>query len=68
MIYMYSHFGIVGVLYFLVTRYYARKNKLKGIKISYELFTVGNIVAPQNSILYEIPIEDREGRSHIIKA
>ena len=52
----------------LIAKYYARKQKLKGIKVSYDLVTVGNVVKPQNTNLYDIPIEDREGQTHIIKA
>ena len=52
----------------LTTKHSARKNKLKGIKVSYDLVTLGNVIKPQNTNLYEIPIEDREGQTYIIKA
>ena len=36
--------------------------------MSCDLVTVGNVVKPQNTNLYEIPIEDRESQTYIIKA
>ena len=36
--------------------------------MSYDLITVGGIVTPQQTILYEVPIKDREGKIEIIKA
>ena len=52
----------------LVSRSYARRRHLRGIKASYDLVTVNNVVQPQETIMYEVPIKDREGNIHIIKA
>ena len=52
----------------LVSKKYARSNKLKGVKVSYELVTVGNIVQPQETLMHEISIKDRCGTTHMIKA
>ena len=52
----------------LVSKKYARRNRLKGVKVSYKLGTVGNVVQPQNAVMYEIPIIDRRGEIHIIKS
>ena len=53
----------------LVSKGYVMRNRLKGVRVSYELVTVGNIVqGPQNTIMHEVPIIDRKGDVHIIKA
>ena len=52
----------------LVARAYARKKKLKGIKVSYDLVTVNNEVHPQHTMLYDITIVNRKGKKKTIKA
>lgn len=51
----------------LVTRRYARKHQLHGVHVTYDLVTI-NDVQHQETILYEVPIKDRSGNTHIIKA
>ena len=51
----------------LVTRSYARKHKLRGVHVTYDLVTI-NDIQHQETILYEVPIKDRNGDTHIIKA
>ena len=52
----------------LVSKGYVMRNRLKGVRVPYELVTVGNIVQPQNTMMHEVPIIDRKGDVHIIKA
>ena len=52
----------------LVTKRYAVKHKLKGIPVSYDLLTVGNVVRPQKSWLYSVPIIDRNNNTTWISA
>ena len=50
-----------------VTKSFVRKHRLRGIKITYDLTTVTG-TTQQDTYIYEIPIRDREGVIHIIKA
>ena len=52
----------------LVSKKFARKNKLKGVKVSYDLVTVNNTVTPQHTMLYDIKIIGRNGEVNIIVA
>ena len=52
----------------LTSKRYARRNKLKGVKVSYDLVTVDNVVTPQRTMLYDIKIVDRNGEVNIIQA
>ena len=52
----------------LVSRQYARRNKLRGVKVSYDLVTVNNVVTPQHTMLYDIQLIDRNGNINIIVA
>ena len=52
----------------LVSRRYARRNNLKGVKVSYDLVTVNNVVTPQHTMLYDIKITNRNGEVNIIMA
>ena len=51
----------------LVTRAYASKQGLRGIHVTYDLVTI-NDVKTQETILYDVPVTDRSGQTHIIKA
>ena len=51
----------------LVSRSYARKKKLRGVRVSYELETVTSVTT-QQTILYEVPVKDRKGNVTIISA
>ena len=52
----------------LVSRRYARKHNLKGVKVQYDLLTVGKVVKTQRTIMYDINIADRDGVVHTITA
>ena len=52
----------------LVSKLYARKNKLKGVKVSYDLVTVNNVITPQHTMLYDVEITDRNGNVNTITA
>lgn len=51
----------------LVRKEYAVKHGLDGVNVSYELLTLGNS-SIQNTVLYDVPIYDRSGKKHVIKA
>merc|ERR1711933_425778 len=42
--------------------------KLKGVRMSYELVTAGNVHTVHHTTLYEITLLDRKGDKHIIQA
>ena len=50
----------------LVSRSYARRNKLQGVPILYDLITVGGEVTTHNKMLYEITIVTRKGENHYL--
>ena len=52
----------------LVSRSYAKRMNLKGVKVSYDLITVGGHIETQNTVLHEITLLDRSGNEHLIKA
>ena len=52
----------------LVRKGYAYKHKLTGINVSYELITLGNGPKLQNTVLFDVPVYDRDKKKHIIKA
>ena len=52
----------------LIRRDYAERCGLRGINVSYELITLGNIPKLQNTVLYDVPLIDRFGVKYVIKA
>ena len=52
----------------LVSKEYTRRNRLKSVRVSYELVAVGDIVQPQKTMMHEVPLIDRGGDVHIIKS
>ena len=52
----------------LVSTSFVKRNKLKGIRVTYELITVGNQVTIQQTWLHEITLLDSRGEAHIVQA
>ena len=52
----------------LVSQSYVRKKKLKGIKVSYDLVTVGGKVSSHHTYFHYIPLIDTDGTRHVIQA
>lgn len=52
----------------LVRKDYAMRNNLSGFDVSYELVTLGNVRKLQNTVLFDVPIVDMYGNTHVIKA
>ena len=52
----------------LVSTSFVRRHQLKGIKISYDLHTVGGVTKHQITYLHEITLVDVAGKAHIIQA
>ena len=57
-----------GSMISLVARQYARKRKLVGVAVSYDLTTINNVTTVQHTILYDVPIVNRRGEIINIKA
>ena len=57
-----------GIMISLVSRQYARKRKLVGVSVCYDLTTVNNVTTTQQTLLYHVPIENRKGETVTIKA
>ena len=52
----------------LVSKSYVIRNKLKGLRVSFNLITVGGTTSTQFSFIHEIPLIDSEGNIHNILA
>ena len=52
----------------LVSASYVKKRNLKGIRVTYELITVGNRVKVQQTYLHEITLLDSAGKPHVLQA
>ena len=52
----------------LISASYGKKQNLKGIRVMYELITVGNQVTVQHTYLHEITLYDRKGKVHVLQA
>ena len=52
----------------LVSASYVKKRNLKGIRVTYELITVGNQVKVQHTYLHEITLFDSTGKAHVVQA
>ena len=52
----------------LVSRSYVQRHNLKGVRISYELTTVGGIVTTQYTYLHNIVLVDSNGNTYTIQA
>ena len=52
----------------LVSTSFVRRHQLKGLKISYDLHTVGGVTKHQITYLHEITLVDVVGKAHIIQA
>ena len=52
----------------LVSTSYVKKMNLKGIRVTYELITVGNQVKVQHTYLHEITLYDMGGKAHVLQA
>ena len=47
---------------------FTKRNKMKGVKVSYELITVGGTVKTESTYLHDILLYDSEDREYIIQA
>ena len=52
----------------LVSKSYTQRMHLKGVKMTYELVTAGNVHTIHHTTLYEITLLDRKGNRHVIQA
>ena len=52
----------------LVSKSYVQRHNLKGVRISYELTTVGGIVTTQYTYLHNIDLVDSDGNTYTIQA
>ena len=52
----------------LVSKSYIKRHKMKGIKISYDLVTVGGHVHTQDTYLHDITLVDSWGSRHVVQA
>ena len=52
----------------LVSKTYVKRNNLKGIRVSYDLTTVGGKCSTQYTYLHNITLIDTEGIRHVIQA
>ena len=52
----------------LISTSYVKKRNMKGVRVTYELITVGNHVKVQQTFLHEITLYDIEGKEHIVQA
>ena len=52
----------------LISTSFVRRHRLKGIKISYNLHTVGGITTHQTTYLHDITLVDITGKTHIVQA
>ena len=57
-----------GSMLYMVSRQYAKKRKLKGVKVRYDLSTVNHVTTPQRTMVYDVPIIDPNGVTICIKA
>ena len=52
----------------LVSRSFVKRKNLHGVRVSYDLVTVGGVHQPQSTYLHEITLKDNNGNEHVIQA
>ena len=65
--YVFSFFDN-GITMSLVSSSFVKRNRLKGMKVSYDLTTVGGNTTTQSTFLHDIPLINSRGEVHVIQA
>ena len=51
----------------LISSNCARRMKLNGVPVTYDLITVGGVVTVQHTTLYEVCLVDRRGKEYVVQ-